>query len=94
MNQLPYTQEIEFEKPTQDGTFDRTLLKMNVKQADSRMTVAHGLRRVPVKCFVVKSVGGYPVVKVSLDSNGREQADAEKITLEFSATGNALVCFE
>lgn len=94
MNMQPATQEPGFYEVVFDGTFERTITKIPVKAIGQKDTIPHKLGRVPVKAYIVKSTGGYPLVKVSLDTNGREQADAEKITLEFSATGNALVCFE
>lgn len=80
--------------PAKDGDMDRMLVKIVVKSTANRYAVWHRLGRIPRKAYVVHSVGGFVAAKVSLDSSGREQSDAEKTTLEFSATGTAVICFE
>ena len=91
---LVNTEAIETDTPVRDGDLDRVLVKKVIKSTTDRYTVWHKLGRIPRKAFVVQSTGGFIICKVSLDTTGREQADSEKITLEFNATGTAVVCFE
>jgi hypothetical protein len=94
MKILVHTQPLEFNVPVKDGDMDRSLVKRAVSSASDRYTFAHKLGRTPVKAYVVRCSGGFITCKISTDTSGREQADAEKITLEFSATGIAVVCIE
>lgn len=94
MKVLTNTAAIGFYEPTKDGDIDRMLVKIPVKSTTDKYTILHRLGRTPRKAYIVQMTGGFILCKVSLDSTGREQADAEKITLEFSATGNAVVAFE
>jgi hypothetical protein len=94
MKILLHTQPLEFNVPVKDGDLDRILVKKAVPSTSDRQTFAHKLGRTPVKAYVVRCSGGFITCKISTDNSGREQADAEKITLEFSATGIAVVCIE
>lgn len=94
MKVLLNTSDLVVDVPTKDGDMDRMLVKIVVRSATEPKTVWHRLGRIPRKAYVVHSIGGFVNVMVSLDSSGREQSDAEKSTLEFSATGTAVVCFE
>jgi hypothetical protein len=94
MKILLCTQPLELNVPTRDGDMDRMLIKKPVPSISGRYTFAHKLGRTPRKAYVVGCSGGFITCKISLDTSGREQADAEKITLEFNATGTAVVCIE
>ncbi len=94
MKILVNTQPLEFNIPTRDGDIDRILVKRSIASISDRYTFAHKLGRVPRKAYVVKSSGNFISCKISLNTSGSEQADADKITLEFNATGVAVVCIE
>ena len=94
MKILVTTQPLEFSVPVRDGDHDRVLVKLAVSSATGKRTFAHKLGRTPRKWYICACSGGFISCKASLDSSGREQVDAEKITLEFSATGVAVVCIE
>lgn len=94
MKILVHTQPLEFNVPTRDGDIDRILVKRSVTSTPTRYTFEHKLGRTPRKAYVAASYGNFIACKISLDSSGREQVDSEKITLEFNATGVAVVCIE
>lgn len=89
---LARTGELEFDVPYRDKDLDQVRVKKSIRTANQDVVIFHRLGRVPNRVFVDWATGGFPVVKVSLDSSGREQADDDKVVVQFSATGIAVVC--
>lgn len=85
------TGALEFDKPYPDGDMAQVRVKKSVIVANQDLVIWHRLGRPPNKVFIDWS-SAFMQVKVSLDSNGREQADDEKIVVQFNSTGTAVVC--
>ena len=82
---------LEVDVPYRDKDYDQIRVRKVVTAATTDMVIWHRLGRGPNKCFVDWS-SAFMQVKVSLDASNREQADEEKIIVQFSATGQAVVC--
>lgn len=89
---LGKTSSLEFGVFYLDKDTDQGRVKVSVISANQDMVIHHRLGRTPNRVFLDYKAGGANDVWLSLDSSGREQADTEKIVVQFAATGIAVVC--
>ncbi len=75
-----------------DKDMDQVRVLKVILSANQDISIPHKLGRKPNRVFLDWKAGGANDVWLSLDSSGREQADDEKIIVQFAATGKAVVC--